>query len=481
MAFPNAPATIVVHSFLIGVIGLDQSNQDFASSYRRFEDRFRGTQESITKRMESYIPLLEETEKQHASPRALDVGMGRGEWLRLLKGRGWTVSGVDHNHEMINSDGLAEDHIVEADALEYLRSCTPQSYELVSAFHVAEHLSHHDLRELIAEVDRVLTPGGALILETPNPENLTVSSWSFWMDPTHVRPLPPFLVSFLLEDRGFYQPFIFRLNGALPAVTKGRMEEIFANLFLSAPDYAVIAEKQPVASAPSAWRGKLTATTQPRPTDAHRLLTLARGLDQAMQDTNAKIDDRLAARIDQLGHHWDRTFDLSEQRFEALKVELRKDREITDLKIREFVLTLGQRFGEIKDEVEKLNANRETLQVVSAATVVSANRQNFQIAPQTGLSALANKRWKRLKNSIRKRVPSTVQEKAERRWRKLKRSIEKRLPGQSAPIQAALTEERSTPIATGISAPQSQTQSSEMTIRALDSIIERHSPHSRAG
>jgi O-antigen chain-terminating methyltransferase len=39
-------------------------------------------------------------------------------------------------------------------------------------------------------------PGGLLILETPNPENLVVGACTFWYDPTHIRPLPPAMMRF---------------------------------------------------------------------------------------------------------------------------------------------------------------------------------------------------------------------------------------------------------------------------------------------
>jgi O-antigen chain-terminating methyltransferase len=81
---------------------LTETNQNFSSSYRRFEDKYRGSQESILKRLEAYIPLLENIEQRREGPRVLDLGMGRGEWLRLLAARGWTVAGVDQNEDMID-------------------------------------------------------------------------------------------------------------------------------------------------------------------------------------------------------------------------------------------------------------------------------------------------------------------------------------------------------------------------------------------
>ncbi len=48
-----------------------------------------------------------------------------------------------------------------------------------------------------------LRPGGRLVLETPNPASLIVLGNSYLLDPTHVRPLHPSLLSFLVERAGF--------------------------------------------------------------------------------------------------------------------------------------------------------------------------------------------------------------------------------------------------------------------------------------
>ena len=48
-----------------------------------------------------------------------------------------------------------------------------------------------------------LRPGGRLLLETPNPTNLTMGACNFYLDPTHRSPMPPALTAFLVEASGF--------------------------------------------------------------------------------------------------------------------------------------------------------------------------------------------------------------------------------------------------------------------------------------
>lgn len=208
--------------------------------YRQFEERFRGSRESIKKRLEVYLPLIGPLKTLMASPVALDLGCGRGEWLELLGENGFRALGVDQDAGMLA--GLAEQglHAVRTDALAYLRTLPDASAVLVSGFHIAEHLEFEDLLTLIRHVRRILIPGGLLILETPNPENLSVGANTFYTDPTHRRPLPPALLSFLPDFCGFARSTVFRLNG--PQFSPETRVSLFDVITGASPDYAVVAQ-----------------------------------------------------------------------------------------------------------------------------------------------------------------------------------------------------------------------------------------------
>jgi O-antigen chain-terminating methyltransferase len=93
--------------------------------------------------------------------------------------------------------------VVLADAVAQLDSLEPASLSVVSAFHLVEHLPFEQILILVDAAFRALMPGGLLILETPNPENLVVGACTFWYDPTHIRPLPPAMLRFYVESAGF--------------------------------------------------------------------------------------------------------------------------------------------------------------------------------------------------------------------------------------------------------------------------------------
>lgn len=207
--------------------------------YRAFEERFRGTREEVKKKLEVYFPFLEPFTATEGKASALDLGCGRGEWLELL--REWNIEamGVDMDTFMLAACH-AENLTVEAgDALAFLQSQENESHQLVSAIHVAEHLEFDQLLLVVQEALRVLAPGGLLILETPNPENIAVTTTQFYLDPTHRRPLPPALLAFVAEYCGFGRVNTFRLRLFPETATSG----ITGLIEGVSPDYTVIAQK----------------------------------------------------------------------------------------------------------------------------------------------------------------------------------------------------------------------------------------------
>jgi SAM-dependent methyltransferase len=207
--------------------------------YRAFEDRHRGSREEIAQRHRVYLPFLAALREIAVPQKLIDAGCGRGEWLELARAEGWQVQGVDSDDGMLAACREAGLDVRKGDALEHLRSLADASVGVVSAFHVAEHLPFELLRALVGEALRVLAPGGLLVLETPNPENLVVGSSAFYMDPTHARPLPPLLLAFVAEFAGFTRVTTLRLH---EGVTHDRPASLIDVLAGVSPDYAIVAQ-----------------------------------------------------------------------------------------------------------------------------------------------------------------------------------------------------------------------------------------------
>jgi len=193
---------------------LAEHGQDKLDAYYiAFENRFRGEQAEISRRMARYLPLIEQAgQNSDEGVSVVDVGCGRGEWLELIRAQGWQGSGVDLNKVMVQecqSKGLVA---AEQDVIDYLQTLPEASQTAVTGFHIIEHLPFETLFRLFEESARVLRPGGIILFETPNPENALVGSHLFYHDVTHRNPITPDSIAFLAEYTGFCAREIIRLN-----------------------------------------------------------------------------------------------------------------------------------------------------------------------------------------------------------------------------------------------------------------------------
>ena len=171
--------------------------------YASFDEQFRGSREEIKQRLKVYLPIIKQQGIGTELMPLLDVGCGRGEWLELLREEHLQASGVDSNRilvEWCRDRGL---EVAEDDLMNSLHRQPDESLGAVTGFHIIEHLPIETLVEFLNQAVRVLKPGGVVIFETPNPQNVLVGSCNFYFDPTHRNPLPSQVTKFLLESRGF--------------------------------------------------------------------------------------------------------------------------------------------------------------------------------------------------------------------------------------------------------------------------------------
>lgn len=226
--------------------------------YRAFEERYRGSRELIKGRLKAYQPFLEPLLIAYPKAPALDLGCGRGEWLEYLKELGFSGRGVDLDEGMLSACVELGLKAEKSDALEYLKGVDSDSLSLVSAFHVVEHISFDDLRVLVAEALRVLVPGGLLIMETPNPENIVVATRNFYLDPTHRNPIPSELLGFVVEFTGFRRVKTIRLQESRELI--GKQDISFTEVLCGvSPDYAIVAQKSAEAGILASFEGPFTA------------------------------------------------------------------------------------------------------------------------------------------------------------------------------------------------------------------------------
>ncbi|WP_058772073.1 class I SAM-dependent methyltransferase [Pseudomonas rhizoryzae] len=213
------------------------------SFYLAFEDRFRGSAETINARLSYYLPTIAANPALAKGLPLVDIGCGRGEWLALLPPEVQRL-GIDLNAtnvELCRARGLPAEH---TDAIAWLAAQPAGSIGAVSAFHVIEHLGFERLNQLLDVCLHALAPGGMILFETPNPENIVTSANYFWTDPTHIHPLPPAFTEFLVQFKGYAQVEIHKINAVEPEHRLHEDSEVARHCdrwFYGPQDYAVIA------------------------------------------------------------------------------------------------------------------------------------------------------------------------------------------------------------------------------------------------
>ncbi|MEX1311676.1 MAG: methyltransferase domain-containing protein [Candidatus Sulfomarinibacteraceae bacterium] len=159
-------------------------------------EAFRGPEAEIRHRLDRYLEAL------RANAPVVDLGCGRGELLLMLREAGVAAIGVEGDAAVAQASRRRGLEVVEADVLEGLRAFDDGSRGAVTAIHLFEHLEPSALLAVLAEVRRVLRPGGVLIVESPNPHSLRVGAALYWADPTHRRPLLPETLELYVKTAG---------------------------------------------------------------------------------------------------------------------------------------------------------------------------------------------------------------------------------------------------------------------------------------
>jgi O-antigen chain-terminating methyltransferase len=170
--------------------------------YFALQGRFQPHEPKDRTRLEMYQSFIRNLDPAPPAGTWLDIGCGRGHWLRLAATAGHRALGVDTNPQVVEECRAASLEVEHADALAWLQGARERSLSVITAFHVLEHWPFEYTLNFVYQAARTLQPDGVLLVETPHAANLLMASEDFWLDPTHRRPIPMKLMEFLFEYCG---------------------------------------------------------------------------------------------------------------------------------------------------------------------------------------------------------------------------------------------------------------------------------------
>ncbi len=143
----------------------------------------------------------------HSKGRLLDVGCGGGVAMKLMHDWGWQVEGVDFDTGAIQnarSKGLTVHQGSVADL-----ALPDGSFDAITMSHIIEHV--HDPIGFLKHANRLLKPGGRVVLATPNAWSLGHKIWrNDWVSlatPYHLFIFNPPTLARILRKAGFSQVF----------------------------------------------------------------------------------------------------------------------------------------------------------------------------------------------------------------------------------------------------------------------------------
>ncbi|MBU1086372.1 MAG: class I SAM-dependent methyltransferase [Candidatus Omnitrophica bacterium] len=145
----------------------------------------------------------------------LDLGCGRGEFLRGFIRSGLNGHGVD---ESLAAQSICpEAEIVKSDLEKQALPYTDNSFDIIFSKSVLEHFYYPE--KLVKEIYRILKPGGIVITMTPDWQSIYKI---FYNDYTHRRPFTVVSLQTIFNVNGFNDvkvekfrqlPFLWKMPG----------------------------------------------------------------------------------------------------------------------------------------------------------------------------------------------------------------------------------------------------------------------------
>ncbi len=148
----------------------------------------------------------------------LDIGCGKGEFLKFMKQKDWDISGLEVSKSLVQSaTDLSGGRIYNT---ELANMKIHRKFDSITMWHVFEHLPNPDA--VIKQVSKVLKKDGTLIIEVPHSNSLSYkifkNNWTLLLVPQHLHFWSKDSFNILLSQNNFktisieypiHFPFVF--------------------------------------------------------------------------------------------------------------------------------------------------------------------------------------------------------------------------------------------------------------------------------
>ena len=175
--------------------------------YISHSDTRKGMMNRVYHWVRRYMLIRKARLVEHASKiqkgRLLDYGTGTGYFPHTMHQRGWEVKAIEKSAQA-REFALKNFHL-EVEAEEALSTYPEGSFDVITLWHVMEHLEH--LNEMWQTLNRLLADRGVLIVAVPNPTSKDAEKYQAWWAaydvPRHLWHFTPSVMQQFGTKHGF--------------------------------------------------------------------------------------------------------------------------------------------------------------------------------------------------------------------------------------------------------------------------------------
>ncbi|WP_108821779.1 class I SAM-dependent methyltransferase [Dysgonomonas sp. Marseille-P4361] len=133
----------------------------------------------------------------------LDIGSGTGYFLNKMREKKWVVTGIEKSED---ARLFAKQKFnIDCQDSEYLYNISPKTKDVISMWHVLEHLEH--LNTVMEHLRKILKDDGTLIIALPNKSSFDAEFykeyWAAYDVPRHLWHFSPDDFKYLIERHQF--------------------------------------------------------------------------------------------------------------------------------------------------------------------------------------------------------------------------------------------------------------------------------------